>query len=91
MKPRRKLPRAEKPLALRVPPALMARVKIAAEALGYSDAEVIRLAVSVGLERLRRINYDLGGAINDAAAGGAESSAALRAAEDSPKYGSKKK
>jgi hypothetical protein len=67
MTERRKLPRSDKPIPIRIPKPLLERIKAAGEALGYSDAEVIRLAVSVGLERLRRINYDLSGAICDAA------------------------
>ena len=34
--------------------------------MGLSDAEIIRLAAGVGLERLKRINYDLAKAVCDA-------------------------
>ena len=66
-KERAKLPRSEKPIPLRIPPELMVRIRFAAQALGLPISEVIRLATSIGLERLRRIDYDLARAVNDAA------------------------
>jgi len=80
MPDRRKLPRADKPLAIRIPPPLLNRIKEVASRLGMSDAEVIRLAAGIGLEHLRRIDYDLPSAILDAS--GVPSRAAQ--AEDPP-------
>lgn len=58
--------RQEPPLTIRVTPPLRLRIQTAADRLGISFAEAIRLAVGIGLERLRRIDYDVDGAINDA-------------------------
>jgi len=42
---------------------LMSKVEHAMEATGLSQAEILRMALAVGLEDMRRINYDLAGAI----------------------------
>jgi hypothetical protein len=49
-----------------MPPVLMERIKTAAERLGISVAEVIRMAAGIGLEHLRRIDYNIDSAICDA-------------------------
>ena len=53
-------------MSVRVSKALQARIRAVAERLGYSDAEVIRLATGIGLEHLRRIGYDVESALLDA-------------------------
>jgi hypothetical protein len=65
--PGKKLPNSNNPFAIRVPQPLLNRIRAAAERLGIPDAEVIRLATGIGLERLRRIDYDIDSAVNDAA------------------------
>jgi len=46
--------------------ALRDEIRIAAQEMRMPDQDVIRLAIRVGLERFRRINYDLVGKINEA-------------------------
>jgi hypothetical protein len=44
---------------LNLDPALDEKISIAAEAMGKSKAETMRIALEIGLARLRLINYDL--------------------------------
>jgi hypothetical protein len=55
-----------KPLPIRFPEELMERVQSVAESLGMSVADTIRLATRVGLEDLKRVNYDLAQLVVDA-------------------------
>lgn len=66
---RPKKPRIDKPFALRIPPYLLSQVKETAELMQKSDQEIIRLATEIGLEHLRRIDYNLAKAVVDAAEG----------------------
>jgi hypothetical protein len=52
---------------LRMPKELMARIKAVAAEMEMSDQEVMRLCLKVGLEHLKRIDYDLAKAVVDAA------------------------
>lgn len=66
MEPRRTLPRTSKPMALRIPPDLMQQIKEVGKIMGKADQEVIRLATEIGLEHLRRVNYNIASPILDA-------------------------
>jgi len=55
------------PLQVRLSPEMQERVKLAAGRMGCSVSEAIRTATAIGLERLRRIDYDITGVVNDAA------------------------
>lgn len=61
-----KLPRSEKPMSVRIPPKLMARLILASKIMGIPKQEVLRQAAEIGLEHLRRIDYDTARAIIDA-------------------------
>lgn len=67
MPERRKLPRVTKPLAIRIAPPLMERIKAVALKMGLSDSEVMRLAMEIGFEKLKRIDYNIPKAVVDAA------------------------
>lgn len=54
------------PLSIRVQPALAERIKQVAEIMGKPESELIRDCISIGLERLKQIKYDVAGAILDA-------------------------
>lgn len=66
MQSRRKLPRTEKPLSIRIPPPLMAQIREAADKMGLSESAVIRLSADIGLEHLRRLDFSLSKAVVDA-------------------------
>lgn len=59
--------RESKPVPIRIEPELDAKIEEAARLTGMSKAEVMRLAMRIGFEDLRRINYDIAGAVLDAA------------------------
>jgi hypothetical protein len=44
---------------IQLDPELDEKIRLAAEKLALPKAEVMRLAMAIGLEHLRRINYDL--------------------------------
>lgn len=48
-------------------PVLDAKITAAASALGLPKSEVMRLAMAIGLEKLRQVNYDLAGCVLQAA------------------------
>ena len=52
---------------IRIDPELEAKIEEAARLTGFSKADVMRLAMRIGLEDLRRINYDLPSVVLDAA------------------------
>jgi predicted DNA-binding protein len=64
---------------IRMTPEMLAKVQLASEKTGISQADILRLCVSIGLEDLRRINYDLSTAILDASR---KSEAVLKVAEE---------
>ena len=79
-------------IPLRLTPPVLARVRAAAQRLGLSDQDVIRMAMGVGLEALRRVDYDLAALICDASGiVRVEPEETLKAAETPPPYGGKKK
>lgn len=53
------------PVSVRMNADLLKGVKDAAKIMGNEDAEVIRLAVEIGLNILHRISYDVVGLISD--------------------------
>ncbi|MFT4177508.1 MAG: hypothetical protein QM627_12760 [Luteolibacter sp.] len=55
------------PSSVRIPSELLLEIKKVAEVMSKSDAEVIRLATEIGLEHLRRIDYEIAKAVVDAA------------------------
>jgi predicted DNA-binding protein len=59
--------RESKPVPIRIEPELDAKIEEAARLTGMSKADVMRLAMRIGFEDLRRINYDIAGAVLDAA------------------------
>lgn len=52
---------------LRLSPELMAKVKLACEITGESQADILRIALGMGLEDLKRLNYDIHGTLSRAA------------------------
>lgn len=56
-------------MSLRIPPKLMAGIVQAAEIMGLPKQDVLRMAASIGLEHLRRIDYNLEKAVVDASEG----------------------
>lgn len=60
-------PLSKTPTSLKLTPELEALISTAADRLDRPKQEVIRLALEVGMERIKRINYDIAGAIEDAA------------------------
>jgi metal-responsive CopG/Arc/MetJ family transcriptional regulator len=57
------------PVPINMPRALLDKIEEAAALTGLSRQDVIRLAVRIGLEDLRRCNFDIAGAIVDKAKG----------------------
>lgn len=55
------------PVPLRIEPELDAKIEEAARRTGLTKADVMRLAMRIGFEDLRRINYDIAGTISAAA------------------------
>lgn len=56
-----------KPLPIRLPEELLERVQVVADALGMSVADTMRLSMRIGLEDLKRVDYDLAQLVVDAA------------------------
>ena len=52
---------------IRIDADLEAKIEEAARMTSLSKADVMRLAMRIGFEDLRRINYDIAGAVLDAA------------------------
>ncbi len=52
---------------IRIDAELEAKIEEAARMTSLSKADVMRLAMRIGFEDLRRINYDIAGAVLDAA------------------------
>lgn len=50
---------------LRMSPELLEKVQLASDRTGISQADILRLCLAIGLEDLRRIGYDLAGAVLD--------------------------
>jgi predicted DNA-binding protein len=74
------------PASLRMDERLSAKVEAAMEATGLSQAEILRMALAVGLEDMRRIDYDLASAIVNQA----KAMPYLKTAEDPVPYEVKK-
>ena len=68
------------PTPIRIPVKLLREIDAASSEIEMSKQETIRIAIRVGLERLRRVNYDLAGSVNDAAEKKEEKPAKSRAA-----------
>ena len=47
------------PLAIAIPTPLLDDIKLAAENMEMTQAQVIRLAVNIGLSSMKKINYNL--------------------------------
>ena len=56
-----------KPIPLRLSDDTLEKIQLVARHTGKTQQEVIRLAMEVGLEDLKRCNYDIAGAIVDRA------------------------
>lgn len=54
-----------KTIPLRVDDEFLALVKEASAIMHWPDVDVMRLAMKIGLEKLKRINYDVAGVICD--------------------------
>lgn len=50
---------------IRMSPDLLEKVRIASERTGIAQADILRICLAIGLEDLRRINYDIATAILD--------------------------
>ena len=56
-----------KPVPVRFPEEVVERVRQVSESLGISFADTVRLATRIGLEDLKRVDYDLAQLVVDAA------------------------
>ena len=56
---------SSKPIPIALPNDMIARLDVAAKKRGGSRANVMREAIEIGLEHLRRIGYDVAGAVLD--------------------------
>jgi hypothetical protein len=54
---------AGKPIPLALPEAFLQHLDDVAEQMDMSRANVMRLCMKIGLEQLRRVNYDLAGLV----------------------------
>ena len=89
---------ADKPIPIRVPNDLKAKIDYAASKLGWTTQQTMREAMRLGLEFYERIDYDVPGAVLDATLAKLKgpktypfpvNSESLRVAEDPPKKGGK--
>lgn len=69
---------------IRLDPELLEKVKEAAKKTGLAQADVMRLCLAIGIEDLRRVNFDLVKLVADAAQV-ERSHAILKVAEDEGK------
>ena len=60
-------PKKNTPASLRMPDDLLAKVEKAMLMTGLSQAEILRLCLAIGLEDLRRAEYDIPSAVVDKA------------------------
>jgi hypothetical protein len=60
-------PKKNTPASLRMPDELLEKVEKAMRETGLSQAEVLRLCLAIGLEDLRRAQYDIPSAVVDKA------------------------
>jgi hypothetical protein len=74
------------PASLRMDERLLAKVEVAMQATGLSQAEILRIALAVGLEDMRRIDYDIAGAIVDKAKPASSQVSYLKVTEDETPY-----
>lgn len=58
---------SSKPIPIAMPNALAEKIKNVCDITDLKQQEVIRLAIAIGLEDMKRANYDIAGAIVDAA------------------------
>jgi len=81
-----------KSIPVRMDDELRAEIRNAAEMMSWQDQDVIRLAVKIGLEKLRRVKFDLASAVLDASQEERtrRSDDLALAAEDSPEYPARK-
>lgn len=61
--------KSSKPIPIAIPNELLAHIDRVVKLTNKSRAEIMRQAMEVGLEDLRRCNYDVAGVIVDAAKG----------------------
>lgn len=81
----------KKPVPLAIDERLLEKVQAVAKMTGRSQADVMRLAMEVGLLDLETIKGDVACAIKDQAAKERAALAASILAEDSPTYSSPKR
>ena len=55
--------KSSKPIPLAIPNALLELIDHAADATARTRAELMRLAIEIGIEDLRRIQYNIAGAL----------------------------
>lgn len=72
------------PVQVRMDDELRAEIKEAAEALHWQDQDVIRLSVKIGLEKLRRVKFDLAKTVLDATETPGERAQDLALAAETP-------
>ena len=82
---------SSKPIPISIPNELLDKINHVAALMNRSKQEIMRLAMEIGLEDLKRCNYDLAGAIVEKAHQKREAAMLSSVlAEDPTKYGSKK-
>lgn len=54
-----------KPINIRITPAIDSKIREATEKTGIPQADVMRMAIALGLKDLEMIGYDIDGAIFD--------------------------
>ena len=57
---------ADAPIPIRIPKDLLDKIELAAKLTGLPKQDVMRLGMRIGVERLRRIDYNIESAILDA-------------------------
>lgn len=81
---------SSKPVPLAIPNELLARVEDVAHRMHRSKQDIMRMAMEVGLEDLKRINYDITAAIVDAVERTKVVPLAAALAEPAATYGAQK-
>jgi predicted DNA-binding protein len=80
---------------IRMSPELLEKVTEASKRTGLAQADILRLALAIGLEDLKKIDYNIAGSISDAANprpirypnAEEDKQEVLRVAEDPKEYG----
>jgi len=80
--------KSKAPSTVKFPQSTLDKIDLAAEITGLPKQEIIRLCTAIGLEDLRRIDYDLAGTVVDMVRGPVKKREAsgLKVAEDKTEF-----